>query len=600
MFVTTKRYFMKKFDYKNIFYYIKRFADKTDEKQKLIVLAFFIGVAAAIIVFLFETAVEGIKDFVFNLYSQPSLRYLIFVTPVVGIIIVTLFVKYVVKDDISHGVTRVLKAISSKSSKIKGHNTYSSMIAGALTIGFGGSVGPEAPTVLTGSAIGSNFGKAFGLNHRQTTILLGCGAAAALAAIFKAPITGVVFVLEVLLIEMAISSMIPLLIAAVTATMLIYVIHDPVPVFNTVLPDSPVSVKDMPFYIILGLICGFVSYYIIYSSGKIEGWFKKIKKQYVKWIIGGSAIGLLVVLLPPLYGQGYDSITTLLSGNIDSLFSNSLFADMKDNSWVVIAFLAAIIIFKSIAMACTNAAGGVGGVFAPSIFLGAFTGFFTAYAINTIFGLELPVVCFVLVGMAGVMSGAMDSPLTAIFLIAEITGGYKLFVPLMLVAAISFAISYYYAPYSVYTREFVLKGDTITLSKERALLFLDINNLIECDFTTVHQDMTLRDMVDVVAESKRNLYPVVNEARNLVGYLTLDDIRKDIFRSESLDELKVSDYMATPPDIILDDDNIGTILDKFDKSGSWNLPVITNKDKKYLGFISKSKIFSEYRNELQN
>ncbi len=397
---------------------------------------------------------------------------------------------------------------------------------------------------------------------------------------------------------MAISSMIPLIIAGVTENMLTYFIHDPVPVFETALPDSPVALRDMPFYIILGIICGYVSYYIILSSGKIEGWFKKIKKQYIKWIIGGSAIGILVGVLPPLYGQGYDSITMLLSGNIDSLFNNSLFIEYKDNSWVIIAFLAAIIIMKSVAMSCTNAAGGVGGVFAPSIFLGAFTGFFTAFAINHIFGLDLPLVCFVLVGMAGVMSGAMDSPLTAIFLIAEITGGYELFVPLMLVAAISFAISYYYAPFSVYTREFVLKGDTITLSKERTLLYLNINNLI--DFTTVHRDMTLRDMIDVVAESKRNLFPVVNEARHLVGYLTLDDIRKDIFHQELLDNRKVSDYMSTPSNIIEDNDSISTILDKFDSSGNWNLPVVTNIDKKYIGFISKSKIFSEYRNELQN
>ncbi len=591
---------MRKFNFRNFNNLFVNISDKSNEKRTLIILAVFIGIFAALVVFLFEAVVAGIKDTVFEIYSKPGLNYLIFVTPVVGIILVTLFVKYLIKDDISHGVTKVLKAISKKSSKIKGHNTYSSMIAGALTIGFGGSVGPEAPTVLTGSAIGSNFGKLFGLSHRQTTILLGCGAAAALAAIFKAPITGVVFVLEVLLIEMAISSMIPILIAAVTSTVLTYMIHDAVPVFHTELAASPVAVKDMPFYIILGIISGYVSYYIILSSSKIEGWFKKIKKQYIKWIIGGSAIGILVGLLPPLYGQGYDSITTLLSGNIDSLFDNSLFSDFKDNNWVVIGFLAAIIIFKSVAMACTNAAGGVGGVFAPSIFLGAFTGFFTAYVINTIFGLDLPIVCFVLVGMAGVMSGAMDSPLTAIFLIAEITGGYELFVPLMLVAAISYAISYYHAPYSVYTREFVMKGDTVTLSKERTLLYLDINRLIECDFTTVHRDMTLRDMVEVVAESKRNLYPVVNEARNLIGYLTLDDIRKDIFHPEMLDEHKVSDYMSVPPAVILEDDSIAVILDKFDSSGSWNLPVVTSDERRYLGFISKSKIFSEYRSELQN
>lgn len=579
--------------------YSSRFIQRFSEKQILIALSFFIGAVAAIVVYLFEAAVTNIKDFVFGLYSSEGANYLLFVTPVMGIIIVTLFVKYFVKDDISHGVTKVLKAISQKSSKIKSHNTYSSMIAGAITIGFGGSVGPEAPTVLTGSAIGSNFGKFFGLNHRQTTILLGCGAAAALAAIFKAPITGVVFVLEVLLIEMAISSIIPLLIAAVTATMIIYVLHGAEPVFNTILPPVPVTMMDIPFYLILGVVCGVVSFYIIYSSGKIEGWFKRIKKQYVKWIIGGSVIGVLIFLLPPLYGQGYDSITNILNGNIHALFTGSWLGEMKDNNWVVIGFLAAIILTKSIAMACTNAAGGVGGVFAPSIFLGAFTGFFTAFVINTLFDMELPLVCFALVGMAGVMSGAMDSPLTAIFLIAEITGGYKLFVPLMLVAAISFAISYYFVPYSVYTREFVIKGDTVTLNKDRTMLFLDINKLIEDDFATIHRDMTLGDLVEVVATSKRNLFPVVNESRNLIGYVTLDDIRSDMFKPELRRKCKVSDYMSVPPDLIMDNDSIGQILDKFDRSGTWNLPVVTNDGRQYIGFISKSKIFSEYRNELQ-
>lgn len=579
--------------------YSSRFIQRFSEKRVLIALSFFIGAVAAIVVYLFEAAVVSIKDFVFSLYSSQGANYLLFFTPIIGIIIVTLFVKYLIKDDISHGVTKVLKSISQKSSKIRGHNTYSSMIAGAITIGFGGSVGPEAPTVLTGSAIGSNFGKFFGLNHRQTTILLGCGAAAALAAIFKAPITGVVFVLEVLLIEMAISSIIPLLIAAVTATMITYFIHGAEPVFSTILPPVPVTMADIPFYLILGVVSGLVSFYIIYSSGKIEGWFKKIKKQYIKWLIGGSVIGILIFLFPPLYGQGYDSITTILSGNTDSLFTGSLLSEIKGNNWVVIGFLAAIILTKSIAMACTNAAGGVGGVFAPSIFLGAFTGFFTAILINTVFDMDLPLVCFALVGMAGVMSGAMDSPLTAIFLIAEITGGYKLFVPLMLVAAISYAISYYFVPYSVYTREFVMKGDTFTLSKERTMLFLDINKLIEDDFATIHRDMTLGDLVEVVATSKRNLFPVVNEARNLIGYVTLDDIRSDMFKPELRRKCKVSDYMSIPPDLILDNDTIGQILNKFDRSGTWNLPVVKNDTRQYIGFISKSKIFSEYRNELQ-
>lgn len=580
-----------------IWRYLILISKKTSEKNLLIFIAILIGVAAAVIVFLFEGIVTQIKLLLDQYHGINGINFLYFTLPIVGIILVTFFVKYVVKEPISHGVTRVIRSIAHKQARLKPHNVYSSAIAGAVTIGFGGSVGPEAPIVMTGSALGSNIARSFRLGHRSTAILLACGAAAAVAAIFKAPITGVVFTLEILLIDMTIRSIIPILIAAVTSTSIIYAFHGFDPVFGDIIDSSPINIANLPYYFLLAILCGLFAHWIIYSSSKIEGWFKKIKKQYVKWIIGGISIGVLIFFFPPLYGQGYESITTLLKGDIGELFQNSIFSAYQDNHFVLLGFLLMIMITKSIAMSCTNAAGGVGGVFAPSIFLGAFTGFFTATALNLFFGLDLPVVSFTLVGMAGVMSGAMDSPLTAIFLIAEISGGYKLFLPLMLVSAISYAISYWIAPYSVYTRELVLSGDTISLSSDRSMIYIDLDKLIEDDFNTVYSHMNLGQLVNEVKKSKRNLFPVLYPDHRLAGFVTLDDIRKDMFNPDLYKKMEVADYLSEPPQVICKGDNMSVILDKFDQSGAWNLPVVDAQGR-YIGFVSKSKIFSEYRTEL--
>lgn len=577
--------------------FLIRQAKRLSDRQLMVIVAVVVGVVSALAAYVFEWIVEEIRKWLSQLVGADSVNILYFIMPVVGIVLVTLFVKYVVKDNINHGVTRVLYAITHSGSKLKGHNTYSSIVAGATTIGFGGSVGPEAPMVMTGAAVGSNIGRFFRMNYRNTTILLGCGAAAGLAAIFKAPIAGVIFVMEVLMLNVSLFSVIPILIAAVTSTTIIYLLNGFEPVFSVGYGDTILLIDDMPYYILLGLFCGLVSYYLIASSGYIERSFKKMSKQYKKWIVGGSMLGLLIFLLPPLYGQGYNIITLLIDRDTDTLFNNTLFYSLRDSVWVLLAYLAAIICFKSIAMACTNAAGGVGGAFAPSLFSGAFAGYFFATLLNSLFGLDLPVVSFVLVGMAGVMSGAMNSPLTAVFLIAEITGGYSLFVPLMLVAAMSFAICYYFTPFSVYTRDLVMKGDVTALSSERSMLFIDLNKLVEEDFSTVHEEMTLGDMVEAVSTSRRNIFPVVDEARHLVGVVTLDDIRGDMFDRSLYDRNHVSDYMTTPPETVTADDPVGDVLEKFDRSGAWNLPVLTS-DGRYRGFVSKSKIFSEYRSGL--
>ena len=577
--------------------YILILSKKTSEQNVLIIISVIIGFIAAITVYLFEEVVVGIREFLSKQNGIDGINILYFTLPVLGIIMVSLFVNHVIKEPIGHGVTRVIRAISHNKAMLKVHNTFSSAISGAITIGFGGSVGPEAPIVMTGSAIGSNIAKAFRLNHRSTAILLACGAAAAVSAIFKAPITGVVFVLEILLIDMSMKSIIPILIASVTSTSIIYALHGFTPVFGITIDKAPIDFSHIPYYIILAILTGLASSWLIYSSSKIEGHFKKINKQYKKWILGGVVLSALIFIFPPLYGQGYDSINNLLAIDTNSLFENSIFTEYKDNIYIVLGYLFLITFAKSVAMSCTNAAGGVGGAFAPSLFMGAFTGYFTATILNLMFGLDLPVTSFTLIGMAGVMAGAMDSPLTAIFLIAEITGGYKLFLPLMLVSATSYAISYFFSPYSVYTRELILAGDTMSLTSDRSMIYIKLDKLIEDNFSRLNEKMKLGEIIKEVEKSNRNLFPVLNDNQNLVGYITLDDIRKDMFVKGLYDERTVLDYINIPTQIINSNDNISVILEKFDISNTWNLPVVDNNNK-YMGFVSKSKIFSEYRNEL--
>lgn len=572
--------------------------NKVPEKNLMIIIAILVGIVTALAAALFETSVTKLQNFLSSLTGDENVNIFFLFTPLIGIILVSLFVKHVIKENISHGVTKVLSAISHNGARIKAHNTYSSMVSGVTTIGFGGSVGPEAPMVMTGAAIGSNIGQFFKMNYRNTAILLGCGTAGALAAIFKAPITGVIFVMEVLLLDISMLSIIPVLISAVTATIVTYFLHGFNTVFNVPNELIKVSLSDIPFYLILGLACGIVAYSLIFSGSKIEAFFKSINSQYKKWAIGGLSLGILIILFPPLYGQGYNSITNLINSDTSSIFNNTLFYNFKDNIWVIMGFLAAIILTKPIAMAVTNGSGGVGGAFAPSLFLGAFTGFFFATTCNQLFDTTLSAPIFALVGMAGVMSGAMNSPLTAIFLIAEITGGYGLFAPLMLVSTISFAVSYYFSPYSVYTRELVLKGEELSISKERSMLFIDFNKLIESDFSNAYENMTLGELVQLVSKSSRNIFPIIDKDNHFIGVVTLDDIRSDMFNIMLYDTRLVSYYMKPAPTVIKKDEALTSVLKKFDTTGAWNLPV-TTKDNYYIGFISKSKIFSEYRNELQ-
>jgi len=581
-----------------IFYrYLTLRTNVLSERQMMLILAFVVGLIVGLATLVFEALLHFIKEGLTSWFAVDSYSLFYLVYPVIGIILATLFVRYVVKDQINEGVTRVLYAISRNRSRLKPHNCYSSMVASATTIGFGGSVGPEAPIVMTGSAIGSTVGQFMRLNYRQTTLLLCCGAAAAVAAIFKAPIAGVAFVLEILMLDITSASVIPILIAAVTGTSIMFFTTGFEPKFDVAVPEM-FMLRNFPIYILLGGLCGLISYYFIQMNEWVGGKFAKMKSLAQKWIIGGVIIGILIFIFPPLYAEGYDTLVNLFHGNPTALFDNSPFYAYRNEVWLLIIYMVAIVFFKVIAMSSTNAAGGVGGSFAPSLFVGGVAGAAIALICNAAFGLNVPIISFTLVGMAGVMTGVMKAPLTAIFLIAELTGGYRLFVPLMLVSAISYAISYYFDKQSIYTRKLSQAGDLVTHNKDQAvLLFLDMKQLIETDFIPIFENAALEDVVKELPNSRRNIFPVVDFDSKLRGYVTLDDIRKDMFRTDKYEE-PISDYIQIPPAVIREDEPMDSILEKFERTGAWNLPV-TDEEHHYLGFVSKSKIFSAYREQLR-
>ena len=424
-----------------------RLTRRLSNSQIMMMLAVVVGILAGLGTYLFEILLHGIKSGLIRWFPVDSAHVLFLIYPAIGIILATLFVKYIVRDNISEGVTRVLYAMSSRNSRIPGHNCWTSIVGGATTIGFGGSVGPEAPIVLTGAAIGSNVGRLARLNYKHTTLLLCCGAGAALAAIFKAPITGVVFVLEILMLDITAGSVIPLLIASITATTMAFMLRGFDPILAVTLqPQDAFELWQIPLFILLGVCCGLMSWYFTSTNLRVGNFFRKIDSQYKKWLVGGAVLGILIFIFPPLYGEGYEGFMSLMHGRAQELFDNSLFYRFREIDWVVILFVIATMFFKVIAMASTNAAGGVGGTFAPSLFVGAFTGASIALLCNAFFDWDVSVVSFTLVGMAGVMSGVMKAPLTSIFLIAELSNGYGLFIPLMITACISFAVDYYLDP----------------------------------------------------------------------------------------------------------------------------------------------------------
>lgn len=577
-------------------------AKNVKEKQLVIFVSFLIGIFTALAAYILKSLIHLIQHVLTSQFVTEGANYIYLITPAVGILIAGLFVKYIVRDDISHGVTKILYAISQRKSFIKLHNVYTSIIASSITIGFGGSVGAEAPIVLTGSAIGSNLGRLFKVEQRYLMLLIGCGAAGAIAGIFKAPIAGLVFVVEVLLLDLTTFTVLPLLVTSVTAATLSYLTMGTKAMFSYAHTDVFI-LERIPMVILLGIFCGVVSLYFTRAMNWIEDIFRKLS-YWQKYGLGATVLSILIFLMPPLYGEGYDTINALISGNREygALLDNSLFFQFKDFRWTIILFLGGVLLMKVFASSSTNGAGGTGGIFAPSLFLGCIAGFIFAYAANhSEFSQYLPLLPeenFALMGMAGVMAGVMHAPLTGTFLIAELTGGYELLLPLMIVSICSYAFIKIFEPHSIYSMRLAKKGELLTHHKDKAVLTLmNINRLIETNFQTVHPDMTLGEMVKVISSSSRNVFPVVDDRNRFLGIVLIDNIRNIMFRPELYNRFKISRVMTSPPAIIVVGMTMERIMKLFDETKAWNLPVVDENDV-YLGFISKSNILDVYREVL--
>ena len=573
--------------------------NEIQEKHFILMLSFLVGLFTAFAALILKYLIHLIQNFLTDNFDSTEANYLYLVYPVVGIFLAGLFVRNIVKDDISHGVTKILYAISRRQGRIKRHNIWSSTIASAITIGFGGSVGAEAPFVLTGSAIGSTLESLFKMEQRTLMLLVGCGAAGAISGIFKAPIAGLVFTIEVLMIDLTMSSLLPLLITSVTAATVSYVVTGQEAMFKFHM-DQPFLLERIPYVILLGIFCGLVSLYFTRAMNVVENFYARFKGVYSKLVLGGVMLSILIFLFPPLYGEGYDTIELLLNGisnmEWDTVMNNSLFYGYGN---LLLVYLLLIVLFKVFASAATNGGGGCGGIFAPSLFLGCIAGFIFSHFSNEL-GIfpGLPEKNFALMGMAGVMSGVMHAPLTGVFLIAELTGGYDLFLPLMIVAVSSYLTIIVFEPHSIYSMRLAKKGELLTHHKDKAVLTLmKMENVVEKDFVTVHPEMDLGELVKAISTSHRNVFPVTDKNGVLLGIVLLDDIRNIMFRQELYHRFTVNKLMTSVPARLFDTDSMEQVMKTFDDTKAWNLPVV-DRDGRYLGFVSKSKIFNSYRQVL--
>ena len=567
------------------------------ERYFILLLSLSIGVTMALLAALLKFIIHHIESFVLMHIEQRSYLYLVF--PALGILLSLLFVRYIVRDDISHGVTKVLSSISQRKSRIKPHNTWSSLLASALTISFGGSVGAESPIVLTGAAIGSNFGRLFRLEQRNLMLLIGCGVAGALGGIFKAPISGLVSVIEVLLLDLTMASVLPLLVSSVSAAAVAYVLSGKENLFLFIQTD-PYYIERIPLMILLGIVCGLISLYFSKTMFRIEGEFRKLKSQRTRYLISAAILSLLIFLFPPLYGEGYDSVNILLDGQYTQLLDGSIFEAFSSSYWVVFAFFLLTVLFKVFASVATNSGGGCGGLFAPTLFVGGLTGFLFSYLVNYFSSMRVFISPknYILLGMAGLMAGVMHAPLTGVFLIAELSGGYNLFLPLMLVSLTSFATIRIFMPHSIYSLRLAEQGKLLTHQKDTAVLTLmNLENVLEHDFEVVHPEMTLGEMVKVISVSHRNSFPVVNASGILVGIVELDNVRNIMFRPELYERYQVRRIMVTPEVKIQSSMPMTEVMRLFDETKEWKMPVVDDEGR-YLGFISKSTIFNNYREVL--
>lgn len=571
------------------------------QKQVLLMISFAVGIVCGCVSFVLKFIIENIQELLTSDFMPDEANWLYLVYPSIGIAIAALFVKYIVRGDISHGVTKILFSMARGRSRIKSHNRWSSIIASAITIGFGGSVGAEAPIVLTGAAWGSDFGKRFHLPPNSIMLLVGCGAAGAVSAVFKAPIAGLMFVIEVLMLELNMSSLLPLLVTSLTSVCVSYAFWGMDPQFNFSLAKS-FSIDIIPGCILLGICCGLVSLYFTRAMNWFEGIFGKIKKKRYKFILGAVTLGILIYFFPVMYGEGYSVINQLINdAPASDIMKNSHFYGNENN---LLYYLGLVLIFKVFATTATNGGGGCGGTFAPSLFLGCIAGFIFAKVWDLSLGLEAGTSFYLssrncgLYGMAGLMSGVMHAPLTGIFLIAELTGGYDLFVPLMIVSAIAYLTIVVFEPHSIYAMRLARRGELLTHNKDKAILtLLSLDSLIERDYKTVTEDMDLGQLCQTISKAHRNLFPVVDKAGRLIGMVSMDSVRKHMFRSELYRKYTVASFIKEPPAMLNINDTLEVATKKFDDTKAWNLPIVDDKQN-YIGFISRSGLFNSYRQTL--
>lgn len=570
-------------------------------KQFMIILSLLVGLGAALAAWILKFLIHQIEHMLTSQFDVTKANWLFLVYPVVGIFLTALFIKYVVRDNIGHGVTKILYALSRRQGNIRKHNCWSSVIASAITIGFGGSVGAESPIVLTGSAIGSRLGQMFRLDHKTMMVLIGCGASAAVAGIFKAPIAGIMFTLEVLMIDLTMASLLPLLISCLTATCVTYALSGSASMFDFVLSD-PFVVERVPTSVLLGICCGFISLYFTRVMNSFEQVFGRLHSLYSKLALGGAVLAILIYFFPPLYGEGYTTISVLLNsgadGNVARVLNNSLFYGHSDH---LILYLCLIILLKVFATTATNGGGGCGGTFAPSLFLGCISGFVFSSLWNELgVGAPIPVTNYALLGMAGLMSGVFHAPLTGVFLIAELTGGYDLFIPLMIVSACSYLTIHAFEPHSIYAMRLARKGELLTHHTDRNVLTLmSLDSIIDKERPRLSPDMYLGQIVQAVSSSKSLHFAVVDMKGNLLGVINLNNIRKIIFRSELYRMYKAEQLMEHPATMLRTDESMTTIMNKFQQCDSGTL-VVVNPDGTYEGFVSRTKLFSTYRQVLKD
>lgn len=575
----------------------RNWLDRLSERDRLLILSVVVGMLAGFAAVLLTGLIHLIRHFLTSWFSTDAHYALYLVYPGAGMFLSLLLVRFLIKDDIGHGVTKVLVAVSKNESRIKAHNTWSSLLTSALTIGFGGSVGAEAPIVYTGAAIGSNFARLWGLSYRNMTILLGAGAAAAVAGIFKAPLAGVLFTLEILMFNISMSSIMPVLFATVSATVVTYIFNGQSPFFQCTI--TAFAMRNLPFYVVLGVVAGLFSLYFLRMTLWMEDRMALRQNPFLKWLCCAVGLGVLIFLFPPLYGEGYESLIPLLNGASSSPEGTTILGTLLQGEWMVPLFFLLVALFKVVSMTLTNAGGGVGGTFGPTLVVGGFVGFTVARTINLVSPDMVPEQNFVLVGMAGLMAGVMQAPMTAIFLIAEITGGYGLFLPLITTSVVSFGVMRIFEQYSIYSKRIAKAGELLTHDSDQSVLtLLKTTDLIEKDFVPVAIDATLGEFVNVISVSNRNIFPVTDSKGRFQGFVSLESVRSDMFRTELYDKKHVYNYVRSAPEYVHEDEDMKSVMRKFETTEAWSLPVV-GAERSYVGFVSKSRIFTAYRDELK-